>query len=691
MSGKRGKRSSAPRPKTSRRRKPRSWLDEPLRTTDLDVLRPALGLFAPRRIPPLAEWIERYAKDPEGRHWDTQLYPHMLLPGGPCEAYDDPTVTDIWLKMATRLGKTFWALVTLLYTAATTPVPMLYAMPTQQALLDKLPILYRMIEHCDPLRGQLLPEHLRTQQRIELAHCWIAIAWGGSPTKLADKEAARGVATEIDKWERSQARMRGEGDPLKLFDQRFVNRFWKKRIKESTPTVENLSRIEAGFMGADQRRLWVPCPHCRTFQKLEFYPNELGRGGLVFDRTEGGGWHKDLARRTARYLCLECGQAIPDHLRPAMVRGGVWAPEGATVQRSGQAVNLPEQPGTERSYELSSLYALVLSWGEIAAEFVKSRSNPLEMQNFVNSWLAQVWKTSRRELDEAELIARLTTEHPQGIAPPWSSFLTAGIDLQQEHLVWQVWAWGSEARGLMVDYGTVQAMSDLGPILEREYDRPGNGQLRVRVALFDSGYKPDDVHKFCQQYSRGPLVVLPSKGLVGMPDQSYRIAAIDKGQRKGRRICHVNTNYWQAVVQGVLEGRAPSEPGGMGFCATVRHDADFWSQLTNEQLSLVRAPSGAEQVRWTLVDEHRPNDFRDAWRYARCAAEAFVRGRWSQIRGPAEIATPAALAAAQDAAQDASPVAAQPPSTRQVGKIRSAKRPAAKRRLSRPGGWLQRV
>ncbi|CAI3958882.1 phage terminase large subunit family protein, partial [Commensalibacter papalotli (ex Botero et al. 2024)] len=65
-----------------------------------------------------------------------------------------------------------------------------------------------------------------------------------------------------------------------------------KIVSGSTPTIKGLSRIEKLYQEGDQRRFYVPCPHCGGYQVLEW-------GGK--DVTHGIKWDKD-----------EQGQALPE-------------------------------------------------------------------------------------------------------------------------------------------------------------------------------------------------------------------------------------------------------------------------------------------------------------------------------------------------------------------------------------------
>ena len=62
----------------------------------------------------------------------------------------------------------------------------------------------------------------------------------------------------------------GEGDPIALAMRR-TETFWdRKIIMGSTPTIKDLSRIEAAWEESDQRFFEIPCPECGEFHPIKW-------------------------------------------------------------------------------------------------------------------------------------------------------------------------------------------------------------------------------------------------------------------------------------------------------------------------------------------------------------------------------------------------------------------------------------
>jgi phage terminase large subunit GpA-like protein len=135
-----------------------------------------------------------------------------------------------------------------------------------------------------------------------------------------------------------------EGDPVALAEARTRTFSWRRKVfLASTPTIKGLSRIEREYEASDQRRFFVPCPHCSAMQWLRF---------------ERLRWDKDKPE-TAAYHCEGCEQPIAEHHKTQMLAAGEWRPTVTSAD--------PLTIG----FHLSSVYSPVgwLSWERIAREW----------------------------------------------------------------------------------------------------------------------------------------------------------------------------------------------------------------------------------------------------------------------------------------------------------------------------------
>src|SRR3546814_20092319 len=70
----------------------------------------------------------------------------------------------------------------------------------------------------------------------------------------------------------------GEGDAISLAEARTRTFARRKILIVSTPTIAGASAVEREFESSDQRRYFVPCPHCDHRQWLRFEQLRWERG-----------------------------------------------------------------------------------------------------------------------------------------------------------------------------------------------------------------------------------------------------------------------------------------------------------------------------------------------------------------------------------------------------------------------------
>ena len=108
-------------------------------------------------------------------------------------------------------------------------------------------------------------------------------------------------------------------------------------------------------------------------------------------------------------------------------------------------------------------------------------------------------------------------------------------------------------------------------------------------------------------------------------------------------LVEINTNYYQDLIQKYLDDGRPGEECGLGIFPEAAEDMEFLCELLNEVHSGKVNTRGYTELLWVQKNESEPNDFRDALRYARCAADIFARGNW---RRPVPIQRPVPAQAA---------------------------------------------
>lgn len=568
---------------------------------------------------------------PNGAPFDADAYPWTK---GICKAWDDPGVSTIALQFAARLGKTAIAQSLMVCGLANRPGPALFGSSTetlakQTAKKKLLPIL----RETDQTRSWVPDDKDLLASRLDLSILTIYIAWSGSPTTLADIDPIYSHANEVDKWTFDASL---EADRIKLFLERGIENPDRKAILEGTPTVQGHSRIDRLRVNGWDCKFPVPCPVCGRYQVLRVNEGKDPlAGGLWWDRTSTGEHPSpSVATETARYICEYCHAEIDDEHRRPMIRRGVWVPRGQRAIKGGRIVGSQMNKGPRASFQLSRIYAPTFTFGDIAFGYVESRGDITEEQNFTNSWKAEVHVPRSRYAKWEDVAYRVTGTHARYEIPEDTNFLTVGVDRQIDHMPFLVCAWNRNQAGSVVTYGLADNWQELFlTYLHSWWAHPVLGDILPSIVLIDSGDEPDDVRHACMKYHQDQARVWPSIGMRSgvMSGKPYRLESLDeersnKRSLRGMKLVKINTGIWQSWVDNCLFRRRPGDPNSISMPRDSVNDEDLFLQLLNEWKN--------EKGVWVPVHDHIPVDYRDCLRYARVAAEIFVRGNWGQLRKP---------------------------------------------------------
>ena len=293
----------------------------------------------------VSEWADRYRRlsgksAAEPGPWRTDRTPYLreimdsLSPLSPAERV-------VFMK-GSQIGGTECGNNWVGYVIHKSPGPMMVVQPTVElAKRNSKQRIDPLIEESDVLR-----ELVKSPRSRDSGNTVLSKEFPGGVLVMTGANSAVGLRSMavrylfLDEIDAYPGDVDGEGDPINLAFARTRTFSRRKVFMVSTPLVAGWSRIEAAYAESDQRRYWVPCPHCGQFQVLKF---------------ERLRWPKGEPQKAA-YHCIACEQAIFNHQKNAMLAGGEWRPEA-------------QGDGRTRGYHLSSLYSPVgwYSW-ERAAE-----------------------------------------------------------------------------------------------------------------------------------------------------------------------------------------------------------------------------------------------------------------------------------------------------------------------------------
>jgi len=628
------------------------------------------------RPPPrldLSVWAdEKYVLpvgDPNAGRWHSLPYQRGIL-----DAISDPAIERVtWMKSA-RVGYTKCFCAAVGYFIEHDPCPILVVQPTEgDAEKHSKEDLAPMLAEVPVLRGLVADAKTRDSSNTILYKVFkggsLLLVGANSPRGFRRTSRRVVIFDEVDGYPESAG---GEGDPIELGIRRSEYYWNRKILLGSTPKIAGRSAIERQFIAGDQRRYYVPCPSCGEYQVLRF-PNLK--------------WPKDRPER-AYMVCQANGCVIEHAAKREMVEAGQW--------RAEQPAHFTEH-NRHASFHLWAGYSYSpnATWGQLAAEFVTATAGgPETLKTFVNTVLGETWQ-DRGEAPDWERLMRRKEAYAIGTAPAGALFLTAGVDVQKDRVVYEVVGWGRGKRSWSIDYGILPGdTADLekGPwpkldaLLARGFPHDGGVELRIRTLAVDSGYNTQTVYSWARTHPMSQVIAVKGQTLGGvLIGAPTAVDVSDRGRklRRSYKVWPVVGAIAKSELYGFLRLELPTDggPPPPGFCHFPEYGEDYFRQLTAEQLVPHKTARKFIVLQWEPIPG-RENHVLDARVYARAAAavlglDRFRESDWLALEaGVGQVPTPPPIAPP-----------GQLPAT--PGPVRPASRPSREAWLTRRRGWLR--
>lgn len=415
------------------------------------------------------------------------------------QCFLDPTIEEVVLVMGTQTGKTTLMLLGTAAVIEHDPAPLIWAAPTddlsKKIVLDRLVPLIRSNE-C--LNRQLRQDEKIKRGKIPLSSMTVYYTGAQVPARLASVPAAFVFMDEAAKYEHLR---KNEAHPIKLLRERTKSFARKLVVEASTPNTEE-NFFWRQYLATDQRKYFVPCPHCGKMQELEF-----GQKTVVWDPDENGNVTEASVMETARYVCAHCGEPWTEHQKQDALQRGEWR---ATAKGA---------PKNRRGYHLNSLYSAYVSTGEMAAEFYRASHDTIFaadlLQNFWNSWLALPWRTYAVRTDEDVVHELISPNYRRGEIPVEDyHYIIVAYDPGESMTHWVATLIGERGEMWVIDWGTLASFETVPE--ENRIGALGHltslswGNVRPDVGYIDSGDWTMRVYQECDKGAAGTLV--PCKG-----------------------------------------------------------------------------------------------------------------------------------------------------------------------------------
>ena len=371
----------------------------------------------------------------------------------------------------------------------------------------------------------------------------------------------------------------------------------KKITIIGTPKPMNESLIWEEYLLGDQRKFFVPCPHCGTMQELVLAKND-NETGLKATLNEDGSF------KEAYYSCIKCDDKIYNYHKPYMKARGEWRPTSKCLDP------------TLRSYQISSLYSPVgfLGWDSFYKKYLKAieGEDAEGMREFTPLYLGMPYKETGTRPKQKNL-SEYTGTYKSGTIPDGVLFLTMAVDVQTgskkdksnpERLEIEICGHGMGYRTWSIQYrifeGSVDdafdgAWQDLYNFIEEtqlEFEAKNGVIIQVQKIFVDSGNGTSmtTVYQFCELFEQANPIkgfgVLKAKG--GDGESNTRM--YDKWRRKKvddmNILIEISTRFYKKQIYTNLK-KQRSETGNNppGFCDfPIDYGEKYFKGLTSEEL-----------------------------------------------------------------------------------------------------------
>lgn len=381
-----------------------------------------------------------------------------------------------------------------------------------------------------------------------------------------------------------------EGDPIKLGIKR-TEYFWNRKILAgSTPTIQDFSRIERMFQETDQRRYFVPCPHCGHEQYLR-WPQFKWR---------------DNDPQTVYYECEKNKCAISHSEKRAMVEKGSFKP---TAQGNSKYVG----------FHIWAAYSFSpnASWPQLVEEFLESKKDPETLKTFINTVLGEVWvEDYKSKVDSNEIMERAEF-YKEWVVPESAVLLTAGVDVQDDRLEISIYGWAEGEEAWLVTHQVIygdpsrrELWNQLDEMLLKPIKHESGALLYLASVAIDSGgHFTSEVYQYTRERKARHIFAVKGQSQKGKPpigkavkvDINYKNVVM----KSGAEVYPMGSDTIKDTVYRRFRIRESGEGMIHYYLGLPPH---FFEQLTSEKPTS-RVVKGFPVREWTK----KPHARNEAW------------------------------------------------------------------------------
>lgn len=589
------------------------WGEDP---NSLEWWKSAFDVLEPPPARTISQWADtcriipgEFASEPG--EWRTDKIECMRAVMDACSP-NDPCNKVVLVKSSQTSGTESAILNTIGFTIDINPRSMLVVFPTldlaQSFAKERLE---PMIDLCPTLKGKVADA--RSNNKNLMSSTLVKKRYPGGFLNIVGSNSSSGLSSrpvpivlmdELDKCIQNVGRA---GSPVRQLAVRATTFPDRKEIYISSPeNPRGTSGIIQMYEESTQEEYELQCPdiNCDFWQVLEWE-------AMNIDNYECS--------------CVKCGKSFAQW--EWQTSAGRW------IARN------PGFKGT-RGFRVNGLISPWLTWEELCIEYKEAKKmegfgdNSL-MKVFINCRLARAYEQEgkRIEIDLFNSRREVYECHQRGVEiPDGVIILTAGVDVQDSMLAYEVIGWGRGKESWGIETGEFQGdprnvdgrvwtlLDEF--VYSRIWHYSDGARTRVRCMFVDSGgHCTTEVYKYTKQ--RHPRA-FPIKGAEGI-GQAIIIGGKRREASEGAWIVRVGSD----TLKEELHARLRVERPGPGYChfpmlangmPTQGYDHEFFNQLMSEKRILKYNKGGFAEYEWTK-NRTEMNEALDCRNYARAALE----------------------------------------------------------------------
>jgi phage terminase large subunit GpA-like protein len=463
------------------------------------------GALAKAAIPEqeltVSEWADRHRRlapesgSPFPGNWQTSRVEYLREPMD-CLHPDHPA-RRITLKFSAQTGKSEVGVNWFSYIVDRAPGPMLTVLPTgDEATKYNRVKLQPTIDASPRIRHKVR----NTNSRDETASTAAFKRFAGGFNQIVTASSSKGLQMVSVRWlilDEVSGYLRdvdGRGAPSEqaLSRQKAFGDL-AKELALSTPGMAGECEISDLYEAGDQRRCYLPCPHCGMFQVLKYDNMQPPLDATGFRATFG---------------CEANGCIINQSAMPAMRAALRWVPtrvdedeppvpaiiDPADIDSHAIAPCTGRVRQWQPSWALWSAVSPFESWTDIWQRGAAANGDPLKEKVFCQQDLGEAYEPKTDTPDWEKLLAVRKT-WPRGVVPYPACVLTGFIDVQGNRFEWGLWGWGPGFQGWLIDCGVIAhdfstdaAWAALDQLTTRHWPTESDRELPVMAWGIDTGF-----------------------------------------------------------------------------------------------------------------------------------------------------------------------------------------------------------